>query len=107
MRFKIGGGQYDLFQASQDAFNEHLHGDISYIKRQIRVWKGMQSDELAATTLFHEMLHGVLTFLELDFDEKIVTVLSNMLVGTLEDNGVPVVERFGALVREAPEYPES
>ena len=85
---KIGGIVYDIVEVERllDADNhDKLDGQIKYNKSEISIEKNM-SDQIKISTLWHEVIHGILMQADVEVEEKLITILGFAICGFVQDN---------------------
>jgi len=83
-------GPYTYWIERPDLIDEkdgHVVGRINHLNQVISIRNGVSRDH-AEEAFFHEMLHAVETFMELNLDEKEVTLLARGLWMVLKQNGL-------------------
>ena len=85
---KIMGIVYDIKEVEKlldDDGIKKLNGTIRYNTTEILIDKGL-SEQLKIITLWHEVIHGLLTQAEVDHKENIVSVLGYGICGFINEN---------------------
>jgi hypothetical protein len=87
-KVKIGAIYFDVKEiqgltAEEDS--KKIDGHIVYNKCEIRIEASL-NEQVKRVTLWHEIIHGILTFANVEHDERIVDVLGYGIVAALDEN---------------------
>jgi hypothetical protein len=85
---KIAGIVYQVRLVTNLLDNDErvkLNGCIKYGISEIQIEKKL-SDQVKQVTLWHEVIHGILSQAEIEHDEKLVEVLGYGICGFIQDN---------------------
>lgn len=85
-KVNISGIAYDIIEVEGLCNDDgKLNGRISYSTTEISIEK-KQSYQSKIITLWHEIIHALLSHADVEHDEKIAVVLGTGIVGVIQDN---------------------
>jgi len=84
---KIMGITYEICQVDKlmDHNQVKLNGNIDYSNSKISIDSEL-SDQIKIVTIWHEVIHGLLSQANIEHDEKLVEFLGYGITGFLADN---------------------
>lgn len=85
-KISIGGIVYDVkFEDKLFCDTTKINGHIKYSTTEILVENNL-SEQIKRVTVWHEIIHGILTQAAIEHEEKLVEVLAYGLTGVIQDN---------------------